>query len=458
MYPFVILAVGLAIVILGIVALRVNAFLALITAAMVVSIMAPGEWSTKSARVAEAFGDTAASVGIVIALAAVIGRAMLESGAADRIVLFFLTLFGEKRAASALMASGFTLAIPVFFDTVFYLLVPLARSMYRKVGHSYVKYLMAIGVSAVAHALVPPTPGPLIVASAFNIDLGVMIMMGLVVAIPAAIAGLAFANWSNSRMEITMRTLGEAFQEKEPLPDEQLPNLLLALAPIVLPLVLIGSHTALSAWSESRPEADMAAVLSVTAFAGNPNFALLISAAIAVYTQVLVRRPSRAELSVSIEQALMSGGIIILITVAGGAFGAMLKAAGLAGAIKDAFGESSTSGLLLLLLAFLVSSLLKFAQGSTTAAMIVSSQMFAAMIEPQSLGFHPVYLALAIGSGGLMGSWMNDSGFWIYAKMGGLTETETLCTWTPLLIVLGGTAMLGTLLLASVLPQPFPTG
>jgi GntP family gluconate:H+ symporter len=151
-------------------------------------------------------------------------------------------------------------------------------------------------------------------------------------------------------------------------------------------------------------------------------------------------------------EALMAGGVIVLITCAGGAFGASLRSAGLAAAIQELAGDAATGGLGLLLLAFSVAALIKFAQGSSTAAMIVTSAMFAAMLEPATLGFHPVYVATAIGSGSLVGSWMNDSGFWIFARMGGLSELQTLQTWTPLLALLGIVSMAATLLLAVVMP------
>jgi GntP family gluconate:H+ symporter len=458
LYAFLTLAVGLTIVVGGIVVIRLNAFLALISAAMVVSMMAPGEWDEKTSRVADAFGGTAAGIGIVIALAAVIGRAMMDSGAADRIVRFFLDMLGEKRSSAALTASAFTLAIPVFFDTVFYLMVPLARSMYRQTGRNYLKYLGAVACAAIAHALIPPTPGPLIVADALDVDLGTTILVGIVVAIPAAVAGLAFAGWIDRRMPIEMRPLEGDEPGPATLAVTELPSLTLSLAPVLLPLALITSNTVTTSVVEAfygdTPTATASQLVAVTSLVGNPNFALLLSAGIALATLVRHRQPTRDKLSKSVEQALMSGGVIILITAAGGAFGGMLKLAGLAEAISDLFGESSARGIPLLLLAFGVASLLKFAQGSTTASMVVTSQMFKAMIDPATLGYHPVYLAMAIGGGGLVGSWMNDSGFWIFARMGGLTEVETLKSWTPLLVILGIVSLGMTLLLVVLFPMP----
>jgi GntP family gluconate:H+ symporter len=446
-FPFLILLLGLVIVIGGIVLLRLHAFLALIAAALVVSLLAPGAWGDKVARVAEAFGDTAAGVGIVIALAAIVGAAMTASGSADRIVTMFLGLLGEKRGATALMASGFTLSIPVFFDTVFYLLVPLVRSMYRRTQRHYVLYLMAVATAATAHALVPPTPGPLVISQTLGVDLGLMILFGILVGAPAAIAGLGFAKLMDRRMP-AVTPPEDAIAEAAHMPEQAQPGLARALAPLVLATVAAGSGIG----------AGFARAVLVL---GNPNLALFLSAAIALATLAWRRREDMRELATTVEHALMSGGMIVLITAAGGAFGGMLRAAGLADAVQQSFGAYAAGGLSLLLLAFGMSALIKFAQGSSTAAMIVTSAMFAAMLSTSALdalGYHPVYLALAIGSGSLVGSWMNDSGFWIFAKMGGLTEAETLRTWTPLLAVLGSVAMALTLLLALLAPTAFGLG
>ena len=209
MAPLLILAIGILVVLGMIIALRINAFIALITAAIVVSLLAPGAIASKISRVAEAFGTNAGNIGIVIALAAIIGQCMMDSGAADRIVRAFLNVLGEKRASVALMGSGFVLAVPVFFDTVFYLLVPLARSLYRKTNRNYLLYILAISAGgAITHTLVPPTPGPLIMAATLGIDIGVMIMVGAMVAFPAAVAGIIFSKVLDSKLNIPMRQVG----------------------------------------------------------------------------------------------------------------------------------------------------------------------------------------------------------------------------------------------------------
>jgi len=498
-YPFFILAVGIAVVLGGIVLLRVNAFIALLSAALVVSFMVGGPGPDGAGgltdpivRVVAGFGATAGAIGIVIALAAVIGEAMMRSGAADRIVQMFLALLGEKRGGAVMMSSGFVLSVPVFFDTAFYLLVPLARSLYKATDRHYLRYLVAIAAGGVAtHAIVPPTPGPLFVANVFDVNLGVMIAIGCVVALPAAICGLLYGRWIDHRMPLrpfqdTEDPTSEELAPSGPAEDHPLPGLAVSLLPIVLPILLITGNAVVKALAhQALIRADAAARLlrgdaldlailesgangsalgaafRWTNVLGNPNFALFLSAVIALLTLWVRRRYLTSSIPRIVETALMSGGVIILITAAGGAFGAVLRSAGLGEAIRG-LAESSVAGggspsLLtgtpLLWIAFGVAALIKFAQGSSTTAMIVTSGMIVAMINPASLTFHPAYLAATIGAGSLVGGWMNDSGFWIYAKMGGLTEVQALKSWTPTLAIVGTVAFALVLILATVLPM-----
>ena len=188
---------------------------------------------------------------------------------------------------------------------------------------------------------------------------------------------------------------------------------------------------------------------------GDANFALFLSAVIAMGTLAVQRRLSLNELTASVELSLMSGGLIILITAAGGAFGAMLTVANVGDAIKNMFpigSDAASVKLAVLFLGFGIAAVLKIAQGSSTVAMITASGMLVSLASVDVLGYHPVYLAVSIGAGSLIGSWMNDSGFWIFAKMSGLTEVEALKSWTLLLLVLGMTSFLMALLLATVMP------
>ena len=457
--PFLILAAGVTVVLGAILVLRVNAFLALITAAILVSLLAPGPLDERIARVATAFGAMVGQLGIPIAMAAIIGKCLMDSGAADRIVRAFLGVLGERRAPEALTCSGFVLSIPVFFDTVFYLLVPLARSLFRRTGKHYMLYLGAIATGGmVAHSLVPPTPGPLMMAIFLDVDLGLMILVGVALGLPTAAAGLAVARLIDRFMPIPMRPYTGEEEAVFAVDDRPLPPLGLSLAPILLPVALIALDRVVQVLAEAQAEAlgepgAWTQWSKVTASLGNPALALLLAAVIAMAMLKWQRRLSLVALGRSTEAALMSGGVIILITSAGGAFGDMLRVAGVGAAIEAVIDPEATGlGLLVLLFGAAVSSILKIAQGSSTVAMLTAAGIFAPIAH--LAGCHPVYLAMAIGNGAVIGSWMNDSAFWVFARMGVLTETETLKSWTVLLVAAGLVGVLLTLVAAWQIPWP----
>ena len=452
--PFLAVAVGVALVLSLMLALRVHAFLALLAAAFVVSALTVGA-ADAVAPVLAGFGATAGKVGVVIALAAVIGRCLLASGAATRIVEAVVAALGERRAPAGLMGGGFVLAIPVFFDTVFYLLVPLARALHRRTGAGYALCLMALAAGAAgAHALVPPTPGPLLVADAFGVGIGEAMGFGLLVAAPACAVAFALARWLDVRTPLSMRALpGEATASApaEDGPQRRLP-LAVALAPILVPLALIGARevTRVVAGPAGESAGGMRTALELV---GDPSVALFAAAVTSLAIFAYATGARVRLLAAEVEESLLSAGVIILITAAGGAFGAALQATGIDRAIAAGFHLACAGGLVLLTGAFAVASLLKVAQGSSTVAMIVGSGMVAAVVDLDALPFAPVYLALAVGAGSLVGSWMNDSGFWIFAKMGGLTTGETLRTWTPVFAGVGVAAFAITALLSVVWPM-----
>ncbi len=453
MSPLLILLLGTLVVILCIVRLRIGAFFGLMLAAFLVSFLAPGAFGDKLPRVVAALGTAAGKLAVIITCAALIGKCMTDSGAADRIVRTFLRLLGERRAPAALMSSGFVLGMPVFFDTVFYLLVPLARSLHRSTKKNYLLYILAMAGGAVAtHTLVPPTPGPLAVAELLKVDVGMMILMGIAVALPSALVALGLAHWLQARYEIPMRALpGEDVDRPAPA-DSDLPGFWVSVLPIALPVVLMAAGTVFAMQAKTAVAgAWVLEAAEIMKVAGDPNFALMVATLASVLVYVRQRRPSREQLSNDIEESMMSAGTIILITAAGGAFGAMLKEAGVGPAIQNLFGGGS-SGLILLVVAWVIAALLKTAQGSTTVAMITSAGMMASMLDGQVLAFHPVYLALAVGFGGLCVVWMNDSGFWIIARMSGMTELEVLKTWSFMLVLVSLFGLALTALLAVVLP------
>ena len=257
-WPLYVLGTCVLFIIVAIGAFRMHAFLALVCAALLAGMMTAFDVDTRTfdiglatealGKVSQGFGNTAAGVALVIALASIIGMCLMDSGAADQIVRKFMSIFGEKRAAWALLASGFFLSIPVFFDTVFFLLIPLARMLGIRTGKNYLLYVMAIGGGgAITHSIVPPTPGPLLVGDALGLNLGTLMVVGFVGGIIPAIVAVWFAKLVNRWMPIPVReTPGSSLTELESSmskSDDELPSFALSVLPILLPALMLAGFS-----------------------------------------------------------------------------------------------------------------------------------------------------------------------------------------------------------------------
>lgn len=405
-------------------------------------------------RIATGFGNTCTGIGILIAMAAIVGKCLLDSGAAEKVVLAVRDALGEKRTPLAFVISSFTVAIPVFYDTVFYLMIPLGKALAAKTRKNYLLYVLSIIVGAsLAHSLVPPTPGPLLVASELGVDLGLMILGGIVIGAIGCTFGFLYALFANRVWDIPLRPstelTAEQLEEMAQRDPSDLPPFWLSLMPIALPVVLLAGNTVVDAIGE-RP-GWLQALMPTINFLGNKNIALTISAVVALLTLVWWKTTSRSETLTKVQEALASGGVIILITSAGGAFGHVLRQTNIAAAIAERF-PIEEAGIALLMMAFFVTALVRVAQGSATVSMITGVGIVGPLAMTIDLPYHILYVALAIGCGSKPLPWMNDSGFWITSKMSGMTEGETLKTFTIVLTIMGFVCMGATLVGATYLP------
>lgn len=480
-----IVALSVAVVLICILWLKMHAFLTLLLAGLLVGGLTgtaalqrfaeaqvdSGDWTTKAAesfshssavsRVAAEFGTTAGKIGILIALASVIGGCLSESGAATTIVDRMLKLTGPKRSPEALAVSAFIIGIPVFFDTVFYLMVPLARSLRRVVGKDYVLFILAIlAGGSIAHSLIPPTPGPLLVAEKLDIDIGVMLAAGLAVGSISSVISLAVARLINRLVDVPLREIaGESVPSKalsdlrtesdesgELGDDNRSPGFVESLLPIFIPVVLITIGSVLAYLTKSET-IQSNSVVDVFRFLGDKNIAIAIGLGFAMALTRYIDPGQRTSL---VSRSLASAGNIILITAAGGAFGAMLRQAGIASAVGDLV--DANAGLMLLPIAFAVTSAIRTLQGSATVAMITAAGVLQGFALADDLPFHPVYLAMAIGAGSKPVSWMTDSAFWVITRMSGMTEAEGLKVISPMSIAMGVSALSTTVVMAWLVP------
>lgn len=461
LWPFTILGICVATLIVLISVLRVHAFLALILAAVLAGMLAPvgslpGEpqashWVQAVENATAEFGKVAGNIGVIIALASIIGMCVMESGAADKIVRRFLAAFGEQRAGLAIVAAGFLLGLPIFFDTFFMLLIPIARALALRTGKDYTLYMLAICCAgAVTHSQVAPHPGPLLVAPILKVDLGWSMIVGALVSILPVALGWQFAKWLSRRTQVPLReTSGTSLADLERImskPESSLPSFAASILPVLLPIFLIATASFLKAFGGTMQSAWYFPVFE---FIGNRNIALLIGTGLAMKVLMRQRGLKLAGLGALVGPALELAGAMILITSAGGAFGAMLKNAGVGDAIRAA---ASGHNINLVLLAWTVAVVLKFAQGSATVSMVTTATMLIGMIQGADLPYHPMYIFVAIGFGALGISWMNDSGFWVIGRLSGMNERETLRTWTAAAFFMCAMGLIETLILSTVLP------
>jgi GntP family gluconate:H+ symporter len=455
--PLTLLLLSVIFIVAAIAWLRMHAFFALMFAALLVGLVSAfgrpdgGSLAATVESVMKEFGVAAGNIGFTIAIASVIGVALMESGAADKIIRRFIAILGEKRAGLALVACGFVLSIPVFFDTVFFLLVPLARALSLRTGRNYLFHVLAICAGGViTHSTVPPTPGPLLVAETLKIDLGLTMLGGIVFGILPALAGLAFSRWINARSPVPVRESAgstlSSLREVAERPESELPGFWVSIAPVLLPVVLISAASALG-WM--RADLSSSARQAVEFF-GNKNVALLLGAVIALLVYARQKKIHYRQVGEVLGSPLETAGVIILITSAGGAYGAMIKHAGVGDSVR-ALAEGSAVNYVLL--AWLLTGVVRVAQGSATVAMITASSIMLSIAGPEGFGIHPLYVFLAIGYGATMLSWMNDSGFWVFSRLGGLTEGETLRSWTILLSIISLVGLVQVMIAAAIWPN-----
>ena len=481
-WPFVVLLASMATVIVGVLVLRLHPFLALVTAALLAGGMAEGlppdpRHPDKGQLVraveltAEGLGRTAGGVAIVIAMATIISMALTESGAADKVVRRFLAVCGDRPTgvSLAIVIATYLLSIPIFFDSMFMLMVPVAMALALRTGGHFTLYVLSICAGGtVTHALTIPHPGPIFMAENLGIDVGLSIWIGIVAGVIPVLAGWVAARWLDQRTPVPVRDTGSvSLADARTImdrPESELPSLSAALMPILLPILLITAASVVDVMRQgaARHPAGWAAagitalggggqfgrIVAMIEFIGNKNVALVIGAVLALAVLARQKRLPFAAVSRMTGPPLETAGVIILITAAGGAFGFMLTQAGVARAVEG--WVASNQGVDIVLLGYAVALVFRIAQGSATVAMQMASVTCMGLLP--ALECHPIYLFLAIGFGATGFSWMNDSGFWVVSRLAGFSERETLRTWTPLLTAISLTGIVLTLIASRLMP------
>jgi gluconate:H+ symporter, GntP family len=468
------LVLGIATIVVLVLRTRLDAFVALLIAALVTGFIAGAPAGEIISSITTGFGNTLASIGIVIGLGVAIGKILEVSGAADALAQKFVKLLGKGREHWAMAGTGAVVSIPVFCDSGYVIMNPLARSIARRIRGRYVTLALALGCGmTLTHHLVPPTPGPLGVAGILGADLGALILAGLVFTLLLLPVVVGYAAYMGPKLEseITPQVREAVYHDVpastgagisrtggsvgtgpddldggEPLREEPSSADLgeappgakphrvgfgLASLPLMVPLLLIVLNTVATAIDRNAQgvlspddEYTPSTLAGILAFIGNPVVALIIGIILAVYL-LLPRWAPRNRVHGWLADAAASAGLIILITGAGGALGQVLRDTGVGDELAEAVSSLSLPSVLV---PFLIASLVRIAQGSGTVAMITAASVSAPLVD--TLGLSALLAALACCAGSMVFSYFNDSYFWVVTRFTGLEGTAALKGWS----------------------------
>jgi len=420
---------------------KIQAFIALLIASIIVGVLSGMEPSAIIKAIQEGMGSTLGFVAVVVGLGAMFGAILEHSGGAESLATFLLSKFGEKRSSWALMLTGFIVAIPVFFDVAFIILVPMIYALQRKTGKSLLLYgIPLLAGLAITHSFIPPTPGPVAVADIVKADLGWVIFFGFLTGIPTAIVcGPLFAKYIAKKIHVDAPVL-----QIDSDIIKTFPPVGIIISIISIPIVLIVLNTLLNSPLIGE-EFVSKNILEWLGMIGHPFSALIIANLIAWYTLGLRRGFTKDKLLNITTQSMGPAGIIILLTGAGGVFKQMLVNTGAGEMLANYFADQGVS---ILLFSFIAAALIRILQGSATVAMITAAGLTSPLLvetisEPQK-----ALIVIAIASGATIMSHVNDSGFWLVSKYLGLSEKETFKSWTVMTTILALTGFLTASLLS----------
>ena len=416
------LVIAIIITLVSILVFRWNPVVALVCGSLYMGLASGMDLLDTVSQITKGFGDLMAAIGLSIGFGVIIGQLLFDSGGARSIAVNMIKIFPGKSVLYGIGFTAFLFSIPVFFDVTFVILIPLALALVREIKKPvpYAVGGMVIGAAA-AHTMVPPTPNPLAAAEIFGFDLGIMILVGLFMGLIGAGLAMRFlfylldrGFWNNEKDEDH-----EILQVKEEVFD-RIPSAGLAMVPILTPIILILSGTVYQAFSETVPV--------LIRFISHKVIAMLVGT---IFAYLIAARFMKAkEMGISVQKAMASAGLVLLITGAGGAFGAVIQSTGIGTLLAEGLGNSSNSRLWALLITYGMGMIFRISQGSGTVAAITTMTIMAGANLPQTVHMHPVWIALAALSGGISFGHINDSGFWVTVNLSGFSVTGGLKIYT----------------------------
>jgi Gnt-I system low-affinity gluconate transporter len=447
--PFLIFIVisAVAVLLFMVLKLKISAFISLLITSIYVGIAAGMPLTGITDAIQNGMASTLGFVATVVGLGAIFGQMLESSGGAESLAHYLIKKFGTDKASWAMVITGFIVAIPVFLDVGFIILVPIIYALSRDTKRSLLYYgIPLLAGLAVTHSFIPPTPGPVAVADIINAQLGWVILLGIILGFPTAvIAGPIWGKYISKKIYIEPPFEFNSLQNKE-YDENNLPSFRLIAIIIAIPLllILVNTFTILAVDKEIVPQSIWTDILE---FLGHPFSALIIATLIAIYFLCIKRGMGKQKILDLSTKALGPAGIIILITGAGGVLKQILVDSGIGKIMAESMANSALPPILL---AWILAAVVRVTQGSATVAMITAAGIMAPVLGEFGLSDpERALIVLSIASGATLLSHVNDSGFWLVGKYFGMNEKQTLQSWTVMESIIA-VCGLGFTLLASL--------
>ncbi|MBT9187340.1 gluconate:H+ symporter [Zobellia russellii] len=433
--PLAIVIAGIFILFILIARFKLNAFIAFIIVSLLVGVAEGMDFETVTKSIQSGIGNTLGYLILILGLGAMLGKLVADSGAAQRITTQLVEKFGKKHIQWAVVLTGFIVGIPMFYTVGFVILIPLVFTVAAatRLPLIYVGLPMLASLS-VTHGYLPPHPAPTGIAVIFNADIGKTLLYGILVAIPAII--VAGPLLSRAIKNVKATPLKE-FLNPKVLTDDEMPSTATSILTALLPVILIGFASVMTLL---LPEGN--AVRKATDILGNPVMAMLISVLVAIYTLGLARGKKMKDVMDSVSSAVSGITMVLLIIAGAGALKQVLIDSGVSDYIGEMLKGSTISPLIL---AWLIATVIRVCVGSATVAGLTAAGIVLPLIANTDVS--PELMVLAIGSGSLMLSHVNDSGFWLYKEYFNLSVKDTLKTWTVMETTVGVMGLIGVLIL-----------
>ncbi len=413
---------------------KINPFLAFLIVSIIAGVATGIPIENISKSLQKGIGDMLGSLVIVIALGAMLGKIVAESGAAQRIASVMMNIFGEKNIHWGLVCTGFIIGIPLFYNVGFVLMIPLIFSVVNqyKLPAVYVGLPMLASLS-VAHGFLPPHPSPAALVAQFSANMGITLLYGFAIAIPAIIiGGPVFATTLKKIPSKPLKTF-----QNETLPEEQLPSTFNSFFTALLPVFLLAFTTIVTVYTKNNPS-----LKSISSFIGDPQIVMLISVAVATYTLGINMGFTMRKIMDYYTHAVKDVSMIILIIGGAGAFKQILIESGISNEIADVLKNLPLNPLII---GWLAAAVIRICVGSATVAGLTTAGIIAPMVLQS--GVNPELMVLAIGSGSLMFSHVNDPGFWLFKEYFNLSIRDTIRSWSMMESIVSVVGIIGVMIL-----------